>query len=101
MLRFFTFGAVLITLASAFMLYTINTHTRRIASEVAAKQKRKTELINRIATLKAERAFLARAERIGPAAEALGMRPATGDQYHAALPPSTGPVDHADQAPKH
>lgn len=31
--------------------------------------------------LKAERAYLARAERIGPAARALGMRPAGGDQF--------------------
>ena len=81
MIRFFTFGAALIALTSAFVLYTINYQTRRIALQVATKQKQKANLINRIATLKAERAFLSRAERIGPAAEALGMRPAAGDQF--------------------
>ncbi len=81
MLRFFTFGAVVIALTSAFVLYTINTQTRRIALEISTKQRLKSGLINRIATLKAERAFLARAERIAPAAEALGMRPASGDQF--------------------
>jgi len=80
MLRFFTFGAVAITLASAFVLYTVNYKTRLIALEVNDKKMLKSKLISRISALKAERAFLGRAERIGPAAEALGMRPANGKQ---------------------
>lgn len=98
MLRFFTFGAVAIALASAFALYAINTKTRRIALEVADKKKSKARLIGRIAALKAERAFQARAERIGPAAEALGMQPATGDQFLSALPSE---LSSAGQEPVH
>ena len=90
MLRFFTFGTVAIALASAFALYAINTQTRRIALEVADQKKLKARIANRIATLKAERAFLARADRIGPAAEALGMRPARGDQFISGSAPETG-----------
>ncbi|HFB2048295.1 MAG: cell division protein FtsL [Hyphomicrobiaceae bacterium] len=81
MLHIFTFGAVFIAIVSAFILYNVNHQTRSFASQLSNKQKVKTELIRRIASLKAERAFLSRAERIADAAEALGMRPISGDQF--------------------
>lgn len=81
MLRFMMFGAILLMLASAFALYTIAQDTRRLAADVDKKQQQRDKLISDIAVLKAERAYLARAERIGPAARALGMRPAGGDQF--------------------
>lgn len=81
MLRFMMFGAIALMLASAFGLYAITHETRQIAADVQDKTKRKEKLISSIAVLKAERAYLARAERIGPAARALGMRPATGEQF--------------------
>ena len=91
MLRFMMFGAIVLTLASAFALYTIAQDTRRLAADVQAKQKQRDKLISAIAVLKAERAYLARAERIGPAARALGMRPANGNQFvdqAAVMPPA-------------
>lgn len=81
MLRFFMFGAVIGTLVSAFVLYTIKTDTRRVARQVYEQQKHKNKLISDIAVLKAERAYLGRGERIGPAARKLGMRPAVGRQF--------------------
>ena len=80
MLRFMTFGAFVLALASAFVLYAINYKTRQIAVEVAAQKSSKEKLISRISVLKAERAFLSRAERIGPLATELGMRPLTAGQ---------------------
>jgi cell division protein FtsL len=88
MLRFFMFGAIVLALASAFFLYAINYSTRRISIDVAEKQKHKAKLISRISVLKAERAYLSRAERIGPAALRLGMHPAVGSQITDRLPQS-------------
>ncbi len=90
MLRFLTFGAVLLALVSAFTLYAINYNTRRIAVEVAQKKKHKAKLISRISVLKAERAYLSRAERIGPAALRLGMHPAVGAQLSDRVPARPG-----------
>ena len=81
MLRIMAFAAIALALISAFGLYTINYQTRQIASEVHAKENHKTKLLSGIAVLRAERAYLGRAERIGPAAEAIGMRPTSGNQY--------------------
>ena len=81
MLRFMAFAAIALALTSAFGLYTINYQTRRIAIEVQAKENHRIKLVSDIAVLKAERAYLGRAERIGPAAQAIGMRPTSGNQY--------------------
>ena len=72
MLRSLAFGAVVLALVSAYALYSINMRTRVIAREVKAKEARKQKLIESIAVLKAERAFRARPEVIGPLAEKLG-----------------------------
>ena len=81
MLRIMAFAAIALALISAFGLYTINYHTRQIAIGAQAKENQKTKLVSDIAVLKAERAYLGRAERIGPAAQAIGMRPTSGKQY--------------------
>lgn len=81
MLRSLAFGAVVLALVSAYALYSINMRTRVIAREVKAKEARKQKLIESIAVLKAERAFRARPEVIGPLAEKLGMRPVDGRQF--------------------
>ena len=81
MLRFLAFAAIALALTSAFGLYTVNYQTRHIAVEVQGKENRKTKLTSDIAVLKAERAYLGRAERIGPEAQSIGMRPTGGNQY--------------------
>ena len=88
MLRFMAFAAIALALTSAFGLYTVNYQTRRMTVEVQGKENRRAKLTSDIAVLKAERAYLGRAERIGPAAQSIGMRPTGGSQYvsRTALP---------------
>ena len=80
MLRFLTLGAILSVMASAVLLYVTATETRRLAQIERAQKKKKAKLIRDISVLKAERAYLARPERIAKFAEQLGMRPIRGDQ---------------------
>lgn len=80
MLRFLTLGAILSVMASAVLLYVTATETRRLAQLEKTQKKTKAKLIRDISVLKAERAFLARPERIAKYAEELGMRPIRGDQ---------------------
>ena len=75
--------AVFATLASAFALYAVNYETRRLAEEVRQRELKIEKAHRDIAILKAERAHLARPERIGEYARALGLRPATRDQFVA------------------
>ena len=70
-----TGAALLLTLASAVVLYAESTATRRLESKVHAAERQRDRLESDIAVLRAERAFLSRPERIEPAAKALGMRP--------------------------
>ena len=82
-MKILTTIAVFATLASAFALYAVNYETRGLEAEVR-KRERKIEKAHRdIAILKAERAYLARPERIGKHAHSLGLRPATRDQFTA------------------
>ena len=81
MLRFVTIGMVLLTLASAVGLYVVNYRTRATELSIERAEARLEQLDREIATLRAERAFLARPERIEPLARKLGMRPARGDQF--------------------
>jgi cell division protein FtsL len=61
------------TLASAAALYLISYDTRRIELAVQSKERRVERATADIAVLAAERAYLARPERIEPLARALGM----------------------------
>lgn len=75
--------AVLATLASAFALYAVNYETRELAEEVRAREQNIEKAHRDIAILKAERAHLARPERIGEHARRLGLQPASRDQFAA------------------
>ena len=75
--------AVFATLASAFALYAVNYETRGLAEEVRQREQKIEKAHRDIAILKAERAHLARPERIGEYAHALGLRPAAGEQFVA------------------
>lgn len=74
MLRPTTIVAVLLTFASAYALYVETFATRRIELRLRADERRLGELESEIAVLKAERAHLARPQRIEDAARAIGMR---------------------------
>jgi hypothetical protein len=81
MLRVLVLAGLVISLLSAFALYSTSTETRRLAEAIEAKESKKQDLIRSIAVLKAERAFRTRPEVIEPLARRLGMRPVRGDQY--------------------
>ncbi len=72
--------ALALTLASAFVLYSESTVTRRLETQVQGAERQRERLEGEIAALKAERAHLARPARIEPAARALGLRPASERQ---------------------
>lgn len=79
--RTFNWFLMLLTLASAFALYAIKYDTRQQETRVQAQERAFEKAENDVAILKAERAHLARPERLEPLARALGMAPATGGQY--------------------
>lgn len=84
-MRTLIFLAVGLTLASAFGLYAINYDTWLIESEVSEKQRQIEAARNDIAVLKAERAHLARPERIAPLARDLGLEPMRNGQLGGTL----------------
>ena len=77
-------SAVFLALASAFLLYGLNYDTRRLEQQVQALERQADKARGDIAVLKAERAHLARPERIEPLARALGLVPAGARQLTAA-----------------
>jgi len=73
--------AVAMTLGSAFTLYAVNYETRGLADDVKRREKSINKARRDIAILKAERAHLARPDRIGLHARALGLAPAKRGQF--------------------
>jgi cell division protein FtsL len=67
--------AAVLALGSAFFLYGINYETRQLEARVNAQERVAAEARSDIAILKAERAHLARPERIEPLARAHGLGP--------------------------
>ncbi len=82
-MRMVILGAMILTLASAFLLYGINYDTRQLEARVSEQERAIEEARDDIAVLKAERAHLGRPERIEPLARAHGLRPATEQQLAA------------------
>src|SRR5262245_48221815 len=74
------FGSLFVTLASAFLLYGINYDTRLLEDRVDGQERTIEQARGDIAVLKAERAHLARPERLEPLARAQGLRPVTEEQ---------------------
>src|SRR5262249_21336289 len=72
---------VALTLASSFVLYVIKHDTRQLDARVEADERALDRLENDIAVLKAERAHLARPDRIDKLARALGLEPIGARQY--------------------
>ncbi len=74
-MRSLNFVAVLLALASAFLLYGLNYDTRMIEGRLQSREREAERARADIAVLRAERAHLARPERIEPIARDLGLEP--------------------------
>lgn len=73
--------AVLMTLGSAFTLYAVNYETRALLEDVKSKERGIEKAQRDISILKADRAHLARPERIAKYARELGLEPAKRSQF--------------------
>src|SRR5258705_13369056 len=69
------------TLVAAFALYAIKYDTRRLEGKVQAQERVLEKAEDDVTILMAERAHLARPERLEPLARALGLAPIAGPQY--------------------
>lgn len=84
-MRIVMLGALLVMLASAFVLYSSNYDTRQLEARVEQQERAIDQARGDIAVLKAERAHLGRPERIEPLARGLGLVPAQDSQLAATL----------------
>jgi len=75
-----TVSAAFLAISSAFLLYGLSYDTRLIEARVAAQERLAERARSDISVLKAERAHLARPDRIEPLARAQGLAPATDAQ---------------------
>lgn len=82
-MRIVILGALVLTLASAVVLYSSNYDTRQLEARVEEQERAIDKARGDIAVLKAERAHLGRPERIEPLARALGLGPASEQQLAA------------------
>ena len=73
--------SVVLALGSAFALYGIDYSTRHLEARVIAMERAASAAEAEINALKAERAHLARPERIEPLARAAGLAPPTARQF--------------------
>ncbi|MEO8421566.1 MAG: septum formation initiator family protein [Hyphomicrobium sp.] len=82
-MRIIILGALILTIASAFVLYSSNYETRQLEASVAEQERAIEKARSDISVLKAERAHLGRPDRIEPLARALGLGPASEQQLAA------------------
>ena len=75
-----TVSAAFLAISSAFLLYGLSYDTRQLEARVAAQQRLAERARSDISVLKAERAHLARPDRIEPLARAQGLAPLTDRQ---------------------
>ena len=81
MLRLLSVAAMALTIASAFGLYRIKYDTRQLEAQVQAGERAIEKMEGDIAVLKAEKAYLARPERIEALARKQGLQPIAERQY--------------------
>jgi cell division protein FtsL len=81
MLRGLNVALMLATLASAFALYAVKYDTRRLEARVQAQERALEKAESDVTVLAAERAHLARPERLEPLARLIGLAPIAGPQY--------------------
>ena len=82
-MRIIILGALILAIASAFVLYSSNYETRQLEASVAEQERAIDKARSDISVLKAERAHLGRPDRIEPLARALGLGPASEQQLAA------------------
>ena len=82
-MRLIILGALVLTVASAFVLYSSNYDTRQLEARVTDQERAIEKARGDIAVLKAERAHLGRPDRIEPLARGLGLGPASEQQLAA------------------
>ena len=82
-MRMIILGALILTIASAFVLYSSNYDTRQLEARVTEQERAIEKARSDIAVLKAERAHLGRPDRIEPLARGLGLGPASEQQLAA------------------
>lgn len=80
-MRTATVSAVFMAIASAFLLYGLSYNTRLVETRVIAAEQAAEAARSDIAVLKAERAHLARPDRIELLARAQGLRPPSESQF--------------------
>jgi len=79
--RMLSVVAAFLTLAAAFALYSLKYDTRRLEAAVQGRERTLEKLEADIAVLKAEKAYLARPERIERLARKQGLGPIREPQY--------------------
>src|SRR5438552_4869294 len=72
---------MLATLAAAFALYVVKYDTRRLEVRVQAQERALEKAETDVTVLRAERAHLARPERLEPLARLIGLAPIASTQY--------------------
>ena len=82
-MRIVILAALILTIASAFVLYSSNYDTRQLEARVLEQERTFEKARSDISVLKAERAHLGRPERIEPLARSLGLGPASEQQLAA------------------
>jgi cell division protein FtsL len=82
-MRIVILAALILTIASAFVLYSSNYDTRQLEARVFEQERTIEKARSDISVLKAERAHLGRPERIEPLARVLGLGPASEQQLAA------------------
>jgi cell division protein FtsL len=82
-MRIVILAALILTIASAFVLYSSNYDTRQLEARVLEQERIIEKARSDISVLKAERAHLGRPERIEPLAHSLGLGPASEQQLAA------------------
>lgn len=76
-----TVSAAFLAISSAFLLYGLSYDTRQLEALVAAQEREADRARADIAVLKAERAHLARPERIAPLARSQGLEPLSDQHF--------------------
>lgn len=88
-MRALTFLAVALSFATAFALYHTSYVTRRLELRVQADERAAEKARSDIAALRAERAYLARPQRIEPLARQLGLGPTHSAQGQSGTAPKS------------
>lgn len=86
---------MLLTLVSTFALYALKYDTRQLETKVQTLERTLEKTESDVTVLKAERAHLARPERLEPLARDLGLAPVNKRQYLRLDIGGTGAQDNA------